>query len=954
MNNLPSGTVTFLFTDIEGSTKLWQQSPDAMPAALARHHEILHRAIESHNGYVFQIIGDAFCAAFATAFDGLDAALGAQRALRDEPWGETGAIRVRMALHTGTAQVNIGDFTSGEYVSGITLSRAARLLSAGHGGQILLSSSTTELVREALPLKTELRDLGAHRLKDLVQPQQMYQVLALDLLQDFPALKTLDVLPNNLPIQLTSFIGRERETQEIKDLLTNDDRPVHTERANIHPSSFVLRLLTLTGAGGSGKTRLSLQVAADVIDDFEKGAWFVDLSPLTDPALVPNSVMSALELRGERSSFDEAGRPPLDALADYLSAKHLLLILDNCEHLVEACAQLANHLLTHCPNLTILATSREALGVAGEVTYQVPVLGLPDPNHLPALDALSQYDSVRLFIERALAVQPNFSVTNANAPAVAQICYRLDGIPLAIELAAARIKLFSPGQIAALLDDRFRLLTGGSRTVMPRQQTLRAAIEWSYSLLSEQERILFRRLSVFVGGWTFEAAEAVCVGDGIDAYDVLELLSHLVDKSLVITAARGEEPRYRMLETIREYAFDKLRDSDEVERIRNQHLDYFLAFAELANRQPRPGRTRWRDRMEIDHDNLRVALRHTFAQNDPERALLLCNVLAGFWTERGYLIESRRWYEQAIASSRQQQAATPISEAHRVQYGIALDENGSIAYWQGDYATAHAQLEEALAIKRALGDKTGAASVLNSLGGLAWYEDKSTAAQTIWEEALALNRELEDTAGVADNLWSLAMLAKERGDYIESARLSQDSLKYYRALKNGGGAAWVLENLGWLAMIQGDYAKSKEYAHESFALRQESNHQLGLSWGFTQRGYLAWHLGDCRAARAALKEGLTLFHKFAISSFNTCLSLTGFAAVDMCEGEYLRGTRLLAAIRAESERTGRYNKDIFLRVYNQALEIAQAELDAETFNAAWEQGRALTMEQAIELALQES
>ncbi len=501
MNELPRGTVTFLFTDIEGSTKLWQQFPDAMPAALARHHEILNSAIQAHNGYVFQIIGDAFCAAFATAFDGLDAALDAQRALRDELWGETGAIRVRMALHTGAAEVRAGEFTSGEYVSGITLSRAARLLSAGHGGQILLSSPSAELVREQLPQNTALRDMGAHRLKDLVQPQQIFQILASDLAQEFPALKTLDALPNNLPIQLASFIGREKEIKEISEMLAAS--------AGVESHS-VIRLLTLTGAGGSGKTRLSLQVAAEVIDEFEKGAWFVDLSPISDPTLVPNAVMSALELR------EVAGRAPRDALTDYLRAKNLLLILDNCEHLIEACAQLAHHLLTQCPNLKILATSREALGIPGEITYPVPPLTPPNPDERRTTNdeeyarRIAQYDAVRLFIERALAVQPNFAVTNANAPAIAQICFRLDGISLALELAAARIKLFSPEQIAARLDDRFRLLTGGSRTAIPRQQTLRAAIEWSYSLLSDAERVLFRRLAVFAGGWTFEAAEAVC------------------------------------------------------------------------------------------------------------------------------------------------------------------------------------------------------------------------------------------------------------------------------------------------------------------------------------------------------------------------------------------------------------------------------------------------------------
>lgn len=940
MNDLPGGTVTFLFTDIEGSTKLWQQFPNAMPAALARHHEILRRAIESHNGYVFQIIGDACCAAFATAFDGLDAALYAQRALHDFEWGETGAIRVRMALHTGAAEVRAGEFTSGEYVSGYTLSSAARLLGAGHGGQILLSEPTAALVREQLPPNTALLDKGAHRLKDLVQPQQIFQILANDLPHDFPALKTLDALPNNLPIQLTSFIGREKEIMDIREYLFPSNSPSPHRRGGTG-----VRLLTLTGAGGSGKTRLSLQVAADVIDAFDKGAWFVELAPISDSSLVPNALMSALELR------EEAGRAPLDALTDSLRAKNLLLILDNCEHLVEACARLAHHLLTHCPDLKILASSREGLGVAGEITYPVPPLTLPDPRTLTP-DSLSQFDSVKLFIERATAVQSNFQVTNANAPAVAQICYRLDGIPLAIELAAARIKLFSPEQIASRLDDRFRLLTGGNRTAMPRQQTLRAAIDWSFSLLSEQERILFRRLSVFAGGWSFEAAETVCAGETLDTSDVLEVLGHLVDKSLVIADMQGEEKRYRMLETIREFALEKLRGADNVKLVRIHHRDYFLAFAEWVNRQSFPDRITWQRRLEVEHDNLQAALRWTLEQHESEIALAMCNALSVFWNEHGYWTESRIWFEQAIAASRQAQATAPISQAHLAQYGKALDESGTYAIMQGDYVTGSAKLNEALAVESELGDKRGIASVLKSFGLLAWQLDDLKQAQSYYQESLALSRELGDKLNIAHRLSSLALVAKEQGEYSTAHALSQESAAYLRELGDKEGVAFALEQRSWLAMIEGDYASSQQFEEEIFAIHKELDNKYRLAWSLNQKGFLAWHQGNYAVARNSLEQALPIFQKLQASSYNICLCLTGLAIVDVTEAHFIRGTKLLGAIKAESERTGRHNKDIFLIVYNKALEIAEARLDAETFRSAWSEGRTLTMEQAIELAME--
>src|SRR5688572_30375387 len=486
MSTPPSGTVTFLFTDIEGSTKLAQKYPDKWESLRARHHAILQSAMDGHNGYVFQIIGDAFCVAFHTASDALNAAVEAQRELQKEAW-EDKSITVRMGIHTGEAKVR-----DHEYQGYLTMSLVQRIMSAGHGGQILLSNVVENLLRGQLPNDVTLRDMGDHKFKDMIQPVRVYQAVSLDLQSDFPALRALDVFPNNIPTQLSSFIGREKELADVKKLLQN------------------ARILTLVGPGGTGKTRLSIQSARESLTEYPDGVWMVELAPILDPLLIPRTIAIAVGLR------EEPQRPIIDMLCDYLSEKKMLILLDNCEHLVDACAQMADRILHVASNLRILASSREALGIAGEVTYRVPSLGLPDLNHLPPVEALSQYEAVRLFIDRATSAVPTFAVTNDSAPSLAQICHRLDGIPLAIELAAAKIGVLSVEQIAKRLDDRFRLLTGGNRTALERHQTLRAAIDWSYNLLPPLEQTLFCRLSIFVDGWMLEAAEYVCSAEDPD------------------------------------------------------------------------------------------------------------------------------------------------------------------------------------------------------------------------------------------------------------------------------------------------------------------------------------------------------------------------------------------------------------------------------------------------------
>ena len=574
----PTGTVTFLFTDIEGSTKMWERNPSVMQKALARHDDILQNATQSRGGHVFKTVGDAFCVAFSDASDAVEAALASQRSLSAEGWEEGFAIRARMALHTGSVEERGGDYF------GPPVNRVARLLSAGHGGQTLLSSVTRELVRDALPEGTELRDMGERRLKDLFRPEWVFQLAAPGLPSEFPALRTLEGYPNNLPLQPTPLVGREREVAEIADRARSEE----------------VRLLTLTGPGGTGKTRLALQVAADLLEEFKDGVFFVILATITDPELVASTIAGPLGIK-------ESGDQPLEeSLKAYLRDRNLLLVLDNFEQVLEG-APLVGEFLGACPKLKILATSRIPLRLYGEQEYPVPPLALPDPGVLPPLEILTQYEAVRLFVERARTVKPDFTVTNESAPAVAEICARLDGLPLAIELAAARVRLLPPQKMLQRLGNRMKLLKGGARDLPTRQQTLRGAIDWSHDLL-EEEKILFRRLSVFAGGRTLEAIEEICDPEG--ALDALEGLESLLEKSLLRQEeGPGGEPRFVMLETIHEYAREKLQASGEAEEIKRLHAEYFLALAKEAEPElVGPDQVEWMDRLATEHDNMRAAL----------------------------------------------------------------------------------------------------------------------------------------------------------------------------------------------------------------------------------------------------------------------------------------------------------------------------------------------------------
>ncbi|MGH3144565.1 MAG: ATP-binding protein, partial [Rubrobacter sp.] len=715
MVGLPTGTVTFLFTDVEGSTRMWERAPETMSAALARHDAVLRDVIEGHGGYVFKTMGDACCAAFPATPGALEAALAAQRALFAEEWDETiGTLRVRMALHTGVADERGGDYF------GPPLNRVARLLSAGHGGQVLLSHATQELVRDELPEATGLRDLGERRLKDLFRPERVFQLTTPDLPESFPPLRTLDARRNNLPAQPTPLVGREREVAEVCGLLREEGT----------------RLLTLTGPGGTGKTRVGLQVAAELLEEFEDGVFFVELAPLIDPALVVSEVAGALGIRetGERSL--------IEVLRDYLREKRMLLLLDNFEQVLEA-AHVVRELLV-ASRVKVLVTSRIALRLYGEHEYAVPPLAVPDPRRLPEPEAVSQYEAVRLFIEHARAARADFAITDQNAPAIAEICVRLDGLPLAIELAAARTKLLPPLPLLARLDNRLKFLTGGARDLPERQRTLRSAIEWSHELLGPDERMLFRRLSAFVGGFSLEAVEAVCDAGGELSLGTLGGISSLLDNSLIRQEEGSEDdPRFSMLETIREYARERLEESGEAEELRGLHAGYFLALAEEADPAVEGAQQgTWLERLEEEHDNLRAVLSRALEAEDSEAALRMGAALGEFWYLRGHYGEGRRWLEAALAKTDR----APPARAR------ALHRASWLAFLQGDLDRAKGASEEGLGLDGVRHFRTGggdsvAAELRRTLGISAISQGNSEQATKLFEESLALSQEAGSVRG---------------------------------------------------------------------------------------------------------------------------------------------------------------------------------------------------------------
>ena len=1032
-----AGTLTFLFTDVEGSTPLWDQHEALMREVTARHDALLDAVIAANAGIRVRERGegDSLFAVFERPVDAVAAALAIGKAVLAEPWPAETLIRVRIGLHTGSAQLRAGDYY------GPVVNRCARIRGLGHGGQVLLSSATTALVSDALPPGASLRSLGAHSLKGLSNPEEVFQLGHPDLPAAFPPLLSPQAPRHNLPRALSELIGREAEQGEILALLA--EAP----------------LVTLTGSGGVGKTRLSLAVAAEVVDQYPDGVWLVELASLADPTLVHGAVAQVLGVR------EEPGRPLAATLIDHLHDRQMLLVLDNCEHLVAACADLAGALLRSCPHLRILATSREGLEIAGERRWRVPSLTVPDPQHLPPPELTGSYEAVRLFVARARERRADFALSAQNARAIAQICARLDGIPLAVELAAARVESLGVEGLAARLDDRFRLLTGGARDALPRQRTLRAALDWSYDLLAEQEQLLLDRLAVFAGGWTLAAAEAVCAGrlggstpvpardqgrlgestpvplvrvaqdgahsatsrdqgEGVEDWEVLDLLDRLVNKSLVQTEEAAGEVRYWLLETVRQYGQERLASRGS-ERVQDRHLAWCLALAEeAAPHLTGPEQAAWLRRLAVEHDNLRAGLRQAVAWGRANAGLRVAGAMWRFWTAHGHLSEGRRWLALVLAMSAESQdpdeagarfvalhAATMLAleqsdlphaselagqsvvqartGADPRHLARAFDAQGQVARLHGDHAQATALHQEALALARQTTDRLLTAEVLFAIGEDYGFAGEHGRSEPFYAESLALFRAVGDRRRVADNLERHALQATLRGAHAQAEAMARESVALFRELGDTGKLAEALFVLGGAAAWQGAHAQARAWLEESLVLRRERGDGRGAAWSLGMLAIAALLEGDINRMVTLAEESLALAQEsgdrgtqanalaclgnaailggqrergvgllaeslllFKSTGTHLCLSwaIEGMARVVAAQEDMEAAVLLYSAMTTVGHTTS-FSWILDRDAYEETMTIAQQRLGDEAFAAAHAAGQAVTLDEAIALAL---
>ncbi len=850
--------MTFLFTDIEESTRLWEQNPDSMGLLLSRHDALVREVIGAQHGIVFKTVGDAFCAVFASPSSALQAAADVQRRLirllAEDDFGLS--LRVRVALHAAAAEQRDNDYF------GPPLNRVTRLLAVGHGGQILLSDSVKALVADALPAGGALRDMGQHRLKDLQQPEHVWQLVHPELPADFPPLRSLREGGHNLPIQMTTFIGREEDIAGTRERLAST------------------RLLSLVGPGGIGKTRLALQVAADVLGDYRDGVWLIEMAPLSreDGKLATQAVAGVLGVR------ESPHTPLLQTLAETLKSKQMLLVWDNCEHIIDACAELAQTLLQASPALRILATSREPLQIAGETLWPISSLPLPDSRNPPPLEILTQFDAIQLWVERARAIRPDFALTEQNAGVLLKICRRLDGLPLAIELAASKVNMLTLEEIDARL---FQLIKGGNRTAPNRHKTLQSLIDWSYDLIeAPHAQALFCRFAVFAGGWTLDAAEAVCSDEVIDEGEIYDLLSRLVQTSLVIRDEQAGGSRYRLLETVRQYAEARLAKLPDSAALTDRFLAYYCDVAEQAEAHlSGPEQAAYLRKLETEQDNLRTAL--SLAVSDNDLRLRLAGALGRFWQLRSPT--------EGIA--RLQGALLPRRGVSPRARAKALFSLGALIRRQGDFAAAERALTESLTLYRELQNARGIADTLNTLGIVSRDRGDYAAARSYHEQSLENWREIEDRWGIAATLNNLANVSRDIGDSVQARSLYEESLEIYQQLGDAVQSASVSNNVALLALDQKDYVAAEPLFRTVLEYFTTIGSPLGTAITLHNLGAAVHKVQGTRAAYPLFRESLML-KKEQNDRVGVAITLLGLAEVSRDEGDYPYAATLFGAAKA--------------------------------------------------------
>ncbi len=868
-------------TDVQGSTRLWEENASAMRVAVARHDELAAEIVSANQGHLVKARGEGdslFCV-FERATDAADTAIALLLAFAAEPWPSGISLIVRAAMHTGEVELRKADYY------GPAVNRTARLRGLAHGGQILVSAPTHQLIKDALPPRATLLDLGEHRLRDLLRPEHVFQLGHVDLVGEFPDLHSLDQLPNNLPIQLTSFIGRERELAEMKQLVVDS------------------RLLTVTGTGGAGKTRLSLQLAADLIGGDGDGVWLVELASLLDPMLVTQALASVLSLR------EEAGRPLRDTIVESLRSRRTIIVLDNCEQVLAACAELANAILRNCPGVKVIATSREALQIAGETTYRIPSLPTPNPKLNLAPEELQGFEAVHLFLDRARAADPSFALTAQNARAIAQICHRLDGIPLALELAAARARAMPIDSLASRLDDRFRLLTGGSRTALPRQQTLRALIDWSYDLLTDAEKIVLRRLSVFAGGWTLDAAEAVTAdvetlanpagsAFAIEPFEVADILVSLIDKSLVVY----ERDRYRMLETMRAYSAGRLTETPEAVLIRDRHVAFFAQLAQMARAGLRGAEQRdWLERLDVELDNCYAAMEWGLSggTGSAEAAGLAAGALSGYWSARGRFQEALYWLRRAAEA----QGVRPEVQT------FARHRLATILSTKGDF----------------------------------------TEALMVQERLVHDARDLADDLRLGDALSSMAYALFCAGRLDEAREAAMEALEIARRMGSAPAEGYALTTLALTAMQGGDSGSAWEYGQQVLTARRRSGAPRPIAVTLANLGQIARARNDVKGAHTLFLEAVALaMQTHARQTLGHALE--GLGACAVTTGHYPEAARLLGKGDAILRELDVHPDAIDRHGYDETLAKLRASIPSEEVATLWAGGASMSDDAAVRLA----